>query len=502
MNAVVDFSFVHDLVADLYHEDNGRPAYNPEVLLRLIFLQLQYKLSDRAVIDRAQTDHAFRLFLGLDWDDELPHPTSLTKFRQRLGEERFKAVFHGFLRQALERKLVSNKRLLIDSFNVQADIAVPGFRTLLDRIISRALRSLEASGMDVTALREGHASLREDKSYQLGTEFRKQLLEEWLALAELVAEALEELERPTVAQAEALELLNDALERWENHGKRNVKKDDLLSDVDPDARWGRKKRGKQVQAGYSEQLAVDAEYGIVTHVEVVPGNTDDSEMLVAVVEGHQESVGDAPREVVADSKYQSGENRAYLQDRGIEDHIAAPTPKGSKQGKFSVSDFAVEFDSEGVPTVALCPAGQISECPRWRKATHAWVFQFTKAQCEGCPLRERCSKQKRGRQLSVDRHYPLTEKARVQQAGAAGEEAQIARLGIERQFAYQQRQGGRRTRYRGLTKNRMWGWAWGMYLNITRMAKLLWQPVVSAAVWEGSDKERTARYPGGSVAVC
>jgi transposase len=474
----VDFSFVHDQLAPLYHEDNGRPAYNPEVMVRLIFLQLQYKLSDRGVVDRAQTDHAFRYFLGLDWSDELPHPTSLTKFRERLGEAGFKALFHGVLKQALERKLVSPKRLLIDSYNVQADIAVPGFRPLLDRILSRALAALagvaELAG-ECEYLRAEYEGLREDKSYQLGAEFRRQLLAEWLTLAELAAQTLEEIAaaRRTREQREALELLNDALQRAARHGQKNIKKDDLLSDVDPDARWGRKKRGKQAQAGYSEQLAVDADSGIVTHVEVLAGNTDDSEALQTVVTGHVAGVGDQPDEVVTDSKYSSGDNRAYLASAAIGDQMAVPPAKGSKRGKFSTTDFAVEFDASGQPTTAVCPAGQLAEAPRWKKENHNWVFQFKQAQCEGCPLRDRCSKQKRGRQLSVDQHYELTEQARERQASDEGQAAQIARLGIERQFSLQQRQGGRRTRYRGLAKNRMLGWAWGMYLNVRRMATLL-----------------------------
>ena len=474
----VDFSFVHDLLAPLYHEANGRPAYNPEVMVRLIFLQLQYKLSDRGVVDRAQTDHAFRYFLGLDWSDELPHPTSLTKFRERLGEDGFKALFHGVLRQALERKLVSHKRLLIDSYNVQADIAVPGFRPLLDRILGRALTALEGAGEvaeECAYLRTEYEGLRADKSYRLGAEFRKQLLAEWLSLAELTAQTLEEIapaER-TREQHESLELLNDALQRAARHGQKNVKRDDLLSDVDPDARWGRQKRGKQSAAGYSEQLAVDADSGLVTHVEVLAGNTDDSEALRTVVEGHIAGVGDKPREVATDSKYASGDNRAYLAQEEITDQMAAPPPKGSKQGKFSTADFAVEFDASGKPVTAVCPAGQLAEAPRWKKENHSWVFQFRKAQCEGCALRDRCSKQQRGRQLSVDQHYELTEQARARQASDAGQAAQIARLGIERQFEMQQRQGGRRTRYRGLTRNRLLGWAWGLYLNVRRIAALL-----------------------------
>lgn len=473
----VDFSFVHELLAPLYHENNGRPAYNPEVLVRLIFLQLQYKLSDRGVIDRAQTDHAFRYFLGLDWSDELPHPTSLTKFRERLGEEGFKALFHGVLKQALERKLVSKRRLLIDSYNVQADIAVPGFRPLLDRILTRAIAALEGvAGLEeeFEYLRVEHEGLREDKSYRLGAEFRKLLLAEWLSLAELTAQTLEEIApaRRTTPQRDSLELLNEALQRAARHGQKNVKKDDLLSDVDPAARWGRKKRGKQAQAGYSEQLAVDAESGIVTHVEILAGNTDDSEALQTVVAGHVASVGDKPDEVVTDSKYASGDNRAYLAREEITDQMAVPSAKGSKQGKFSTTDFAVEFDEEGKPTTAVCPAGQLAEAPRWKRENHNWVFQFRKAQCEGCPLRDRCSKQKRGRQLSVDQHYELTEEARVRQQSDEGQAAQIARLSIERQFSLQQRQGGRRTRYRGLAKNRALGWTWGLYLNVRRLATL------------------------------
>lgn len=474
----VDFSFVHEQLAPLYHEDNGRPAYNPEVMVRLIFLQLQYKLSDRGVIDRAQTDHAFRYFLGLDWSDELPHPTSLTKFRERLGEEGFKALFHGVLGQALERKLVSKKRLLIDSYNVQADIAVRGYRPLLDDILTRAIATLEGvAGLeeDCEYLRSEHEGLREDKSYQLGAEFRKLLLAEWLSLAELTAQTLEEIAaaRRTVAQGECLELLNKALQRAANHGKRNLKKDDLLSAVDKDARWARKKRGKQAVAGYKEQLAVDAESGIITHVEVLAGNTDDSEALQTVVAGHVAGVGETADEVVTDSKYSSGDNRAYLVAEEITDYMAVPSAKGSKQGKFSTTDFAVEFDESGQPTTAVCPAGQLAEAPRWKKENHNWVFQFRKAQCDGCPLRERCSKQKRGRQLSVDQHYELTEQARARQASDEGQAAQIARLGIERQFSIQQRQGGRRTRYRGLSKNRAMGWLWGLYLNVRRIATLL-----------------------------
>ncbi len=50
INQVVDFSFVHELVKDRYTPDFGRPAEDPEFMLRLCLLQYLYGDSDRKVI--------------------------------------------------------------------------------------------------------------------------------------------------------------------------------------------------------------------------------------------------------------------------------------------------------------------------------------------------------------------------------------------------------------------------------------------------------------------
>ncbi len=485
IRAAVDFSFVHELLADLYHDSLGRPACDQEMMVRLIFLKHHYGLSDEAVIDRAQTDHAFRYFLGIDWNHELPHPTSLTKFRNRLGDERFEAIFTCILHQAQELGLVTGRRVLIDSSSIRADVAAPSLRGLLERVLSKALQSLQGTTVDVDFLWAEYRALMDDPSDLSVKQLRDQLVAQWLALAALVAEALTGLHERTEAQQESLELLDAALQRADNHGKRNVRKDDILSDVDSDARWSCKKRGKKKEPGYIEQMATDAEHGVVTNMDVLPGNADDSEAFQSMVEGHIEKVGARPDDVVADSKYQSGDNRAALVEKRITDHVASPPPKGSKQGKFSVSDFLIEFNDAGVPVAMLCPALQLAVEPKWKEDKHAWVFYFTKAQCDGCPLRTQCSTAKRGRSVSVDEHYLLTESARERQATPEGKAAQRQRYRIERQFAMQKQRGGGRTRYRGLEKNRLLGWAWGIYLNVM---------TITRCVFEG-----LARGPGGKL---
>jgi transposase len=49
INQVVDFSFVNELIKDLYTPDFGRPAEDPEFMLRLCLLQYLYGDSDREV---------------------------------------------------------------------------------------------------------------------------------------------------------------------------------------------------------------------------------------------------------------------------------------------------------------------------------------------------------------------------------------------------------------------------------------------------------------------
>lgn len=469
IDQAVDFSFVHDVVKDLYCPNNGRPATDPELLLRLCVLQRMYGLSDRGVIERAQTDLAFRAFLHLNWEDRLPDHSTLHVFRSRVGE-RFEAVFQGFVRQAVRGGHVQRSRLLLDSCTLQADAAVPRLRALLITVIEQTLPALPPAA---SWAQQEYDALRQDPAWDQNAATAGEQVERWFDLAERMREVLLALDPPlrTKAQYQAIGLLNSALNR---HGpkRKGKRRDGLVSTTDPDARWGCKKRGKQPVAGYTEQIAVDADSGIVTEVLVSPGNVDDSQMLQPLVEGHAAKTGEKPVAVVADSKYLSGDNVAHLQSEEIEDFIAAPTPKGHKQGRFSTGDFAVEYDAADQPVRALCPNGELSEKPKWKKDTHSWVFFFTKSQCEGCPLRERCTKQKRGRQLSVSVHHRRLREVRQRQETAAFAAAQVERLGIERKFARQRKQGGSRLPWRGLAQARVFGWLWGCVLNVWQLTKL------------------------------
>jgi transposase len=80
INAIVDFSFIQDLVKDKYTPDFGRPAEDPEFMLRLCLLQYLYGDSDRAVIENATVNLAYKYFLDLAVDEEVPDDTTISYF--------------------------------------------------------------------------------------------------------------------------------------------------------------------------------------------------------------------------------------------------------------------------------------------------------------------------------------------------------------------------------------------------------------------------------------
>lgn len=122
LSEIVDFSYVNEVCEGLYCADNGRPGYEPLMMFKITFLEFLYNLSDREVMEELQINLAYKWFVGLDVIDRTPDPTSLTKFRNRLGAEKFKELFNGIVEQAREKGLINDRLHIIDSTHMEARV--------------------------------------------------------------------------------------------------------------------------------------------------------------------------------------------------------------------------------------------------------------------------------------------------------------------------------------------------------------------------------------------
>ena len=103
----IDFSFIYDLVEDVYRLDNGRPSIDPVTLIKIPIIQYLFGIpSMRQTIQDIQVNVAYRWFLGLSFTDAVPHFSTFGKNYKRrfegtdLAEQIFLRFSSSVLKQA------------------------------------------------------------------------------------------------------------------------------------------------------------------------------------------------------------------------------------------------------------------------------------------------------------------------------------------------------------------------------------------------------------------
>lgn len=122
LSGVADFSFVNNLCQDLYCADNGRAGWEPALMFKIVFLQFLYDISDRQVEERLTFDLVFKWFIGIEADELPPDYSTLSKFRSRLGPERFKMIFNQIVELARAKGFISERLTIIDSTHIEAKV--------------------------------------------------------------------------------------------------------------------------------------------------------------------------------------------------------------------------------------------------------------------------------------------------------------------------------------------------------------------------------------------
>ena len=97
----------------------------------------------------------------------------------------------------------------------------------------------------------------------------------------------------------------------------------------------------------------------------------------------------------------------------------------------------------------VCPAGKEA---RLELGEHS---KFKPKDCESCALREKCTKSKTGRSVSIHKNEPFLIELRTRQKTKEGREELRERVGVEHALARVGQTQGRRARYKGVRKNLM-----------------------------------------------
>jgi len=474
--------------ADMYAVE-GRPGINPVVLALVTIFQFMEKLPDRAAAEMAvmRLDWKYALRQELDWAGF--HYSDLCNFRKRLLEHgREGEVFESVVAHLRERGYIPKRgKQRTDSTHIVGAVAQLTRLELMWETLRMALGALLSTDAP-WVLRHLSSDFiqrytRRQTSYRLSKEeVPRQMKEagqesEWL-LGQIESQGGSDL--LTLPEISQLRRVVDEQFEQGPEGKptprapRSIPKDILNSPHDPEVGYGNK--GSRQWQGYKLQVTETADENVnahfVTDVVITSTRIKDYTSLAPVQERLLEREI-APGKQYVDQGYMSGKNIVHSRQRGIDLRGYVQDGNTTQPKGFRLRDFDIDFENRR----AVCPAGKSSiswikvSKPRSNAAYHVYFG----IQCRSCPyfVSRVCARQRRGRQLTVNRYHDAIQARRCEAQTEAFHQEMHIRKAVEGTISEMVRaHGARRARYRGQAKNQLQAYFIATATNLKRLARV------------------------------
>jgi hypothetical protein len=466
--------------AALYCPDNGRASVPPSLLATALVLQTYDRVSDEEATARAAFDLRWKVALGIGLDEQPFAKSTLQLFRaQLIVHEQVQALFQKSLRFARRSGYFKGRKIkavLDTSFILGRGAVKDTFNLLADGIVklARALAQHEGSSPEeyatAHALRryfgsslKGEAAIDWDDPKERQTLLREsvadadRLLDQTRTLlADMPTDAPEHAHLMEAADLLSQILLQDVERRAEGailH--EGVSPDRMVSVHDPQMRHGRKSASRRFD-GHKDVVAVDPESQLILEAAVLPGNAQDHEQALAVVEQAEKNAEVQIDETIGDCAFGDGQTRQAFADAGRT--LIARVPQRREQAFFPKEDFTIDLQA----MTCTCPAGHtcatvisIGSGKRYGAPDEPLrAFRFDAQLCDACPLRGSCVRARlgHGRLVMLHPHEALLQRARAFQKSAAFAPYRKLRQAAEHRLARLMQLGMRQARYFGRTK--------------------------------------------------
>jgi len=396
VNRAVDFEFIREKTAHLYCHDNGRPAVDPVILFKMLFIGYLFGIrSERQLVKEIQVNVAYRWFLGFDFTTKVPDASTISQNRRRRFSDStiYQDIFDEIVLFAMKKRLVDGQRLYTDSTHLKASANKNKF--VLAEVQKSTRSYLDELEQDVTEDRAAHGK------------------------------------KPLKAQEREVEL-------------KEIKQ----STTDPESGF-MVRDGKPRGFFYLDHRTVDGKLAIITDTHVTPANVHDSIPYLARLDRQRERFDFTVEAVGLDAGYNTAAICKGLEDRNIFG-VVAHHSRIPVKGRMAKRKYRYDADADSY----ICP----NNCQlRYRTTERGGnrLYVSDPADCRVCPLLSTCTASAM-QQKALTRHVweAYRERARDNRLSAYGKEIYARRKEtVERSFAdAKQLHGHRYARMRGLRK--------------------------------------------------
>ena len=419
----IAFDFIRTECESLYCPNNGRPALDPVMLFKMLFVGYLFGVrSERRLMKEIEVNVAYRWFVGLRLTDAVPDASTFSQNRRRrfAGTDIEQRIFDGIVEQAIAHKLIGGRVLYTDSTHLKASANKRYFELVqVGQTPAAYLAELDAV-VDAERAAAGQKPLRRDKGKSEDDE--------------------NQAGGPSAPVSGADSVPAPALEA----GTREIKR----STVDPDAGFMVRDQ-KPVGFFYLDHRTVDGVHALILDTHVTPGNVNDATPYLDRLDRTRGRFGLEVGAVGLDAGYFTPWVCKGIRERGLYGVLGYRRPS-HREGYFQKREYKYDAPTD----TYQCPAGQVIVY-RGTNRNGYREYASDARQCARCPQRAQCTQSKNHQKL-ITRHVWQGHKEQIDanRLTELGKRLYAPRKEtVERSFAdAKELHGHRYARFRGLAK--------------------------------------------------
>ncbi len=310
----IDWQRFEAAFADCYCPDFGAPAKATRLLVGLHYLKHTFNESDESLLARWLENPYWQYFCGFTtMQHELPlHPTSLVKWRKRVGVEKLLELLQETIALAVREKQITPRELEqvnVDTTVQEKNITHPADSKLYYKAIAKLVKAAKQRGIRLrqTYIRVAKYAAIKASRYAHAKQFQR-MRRQLRFLKARLGRLLRDLGRKAVSPDPSLvELLNlcERLHRQQPHDRRK-----LYSLDEPEVMCISKgKAHKRYEFGQKISVATTNRGNWVLAASLCPDNPYDGHTLAATLALAERTTGVCPTDAYVDKGYRGHDYR-------------------------------------------------------------------------------------------------------------------------------------------------------------------------------------------------
>ena len=293
---------------DTYHPDNGAPAKAIRLMVGLHYLKYTFNESDESVVARWVENPYWQYFCGYThMQHECPiHPTSMTKWRNRVGAERLEKLLTETIALAVREKYLPKRdleRVTVDTTVQEKNITHPTDSKLLYKAIVKLAGAAKSRGIELrqSYVRVGKKAAVMAGRYAHAKQF-KRMQRRLRKLRTYVGRMIRDIRRKTTDMDETLATLLDRADRIRSQQPKDKNK--LYSLHEPEVQCISKgKAHKRYEFGQKVAVATTNRSNWIVASALMEGNPYDGHTLAETLTTVERVTGVAPSDAYVDKGY-------------------------------------------------------------------------------------------------------------------------------------------------------------------------------------------------------